>query len=146
MMRQMDGQMDGPTANLPPAPLARPVVVYDAACAYCRRQVERIRRRDTKDAFAYFPRQTEGLEQRFPALVEETFDSGMRLVHEDEAISVGADAVYQIARRLGGWRRFAWLYRVPLLRGLFRIAYAWIARNRHRLARDCEGTCGVDAG
>ena len=136
--------MPDPSASLPPDPLSRPVVVYDGACAYCRRQIQRIRRRDADGAFTYVTRQTEGLEQRFPGLAEGDFDTGMRLIHEDEAISVGADAVYQIAQRVRGWRRFAWLYRVPLLNGLFRAAYAWIARNRHRLARDCEDACGTD--
>jgi len=65
----MIDHMDSPPANLPPAPLDRPVVIYDGACAYCRRQIDRIRRRDADDVFAYVPRQTPGLEQRFPARV-----------------------------------------------------------------------------
>ena len=40
----------------------------------------------------------------------------MRLVNPDGSIDVGADAVYQIARRLSGWKHVAWLYRVPVLK------------------------------
>lgn len=118
------------------------VVVYDGQCAFCRKQVERIRCRDTQDIFEYLPRQAEGIEQRFPELIGGDFDSGMRLVHPDRSISVGADAVYEIARRVSGWKRLAWLYRVPVLNSICRVGYAWIARNRHKLAGKCEdGTC-----
>jgi predicted DCC family thiol-disulfide oxidoreductase YuxK len=68
----------------------------------------------------------------------------MRLVHTDGSVSVGADAVYAIAGRLRGWRRVAWLYRVPGLRGLCRIAYGWIARNRHRIGGACTDACRVE--
>jgi predicted DCC family thiol-disulfide oxidoreductase YuxK len=78
---------------------SRPVVVYDGACAFCLRQVERIRRRDRAGVFEFVPRQTAGLEQRFPKLAEGDFNTGMRLVHRDGSVSVGADAVYEIARR-----------------------------------------------
>ena len=119
-----------------------PVVVYDGGCPFCLKQIAKIKQRDREGAFEYLPRQSEGLEQRFPMLAEGDFDSGMRLVHTDQSISVGADAVYEIARRLHGWRRLAWLYRVPLLRGVLRGAYGWVARNRYRLAKKCDhGTC-----
>jgi predicted DCC family thiol-disulfide oxidoreductase YuxK len=115
----------------------RPVVVYDGDCPFCRKQIESIRRRDVDDVFEYLPRQTEGIESRFPRLAEGDFDAGMRLIHGDDSLSVGADAVYQIARRVRGWKRLAWLYRVPLLHGLLRAAYGWVARNRQRLPGGC---------
>lgn len=115
-----------------------PVVVYDGACGFCRRQVEKMKGRDQSGFFEYVPRQAEGLEQRFPQLADGDFNSGMRLVHSDGAVSVGADAVYHIARRLNGWKRLAWLYRLPVLRALFRAGYGWIAANRYRLARKCD--------
>lgn len=126
------------TAIQPPD---RPVVVYDGECPFCLRQVEKMKRRDPDRVFEYVPRKAEGLERRFPRLAEGDFNTGMRLVHTDGSISVGADAVYQIARRLRGWKNLAWLYRVPLLHLFFRRAYAWVAKNRQRLARDCGGSC-----
>jgi predicted DCC family thiol-disulfide oxidoreductase YuxK len=119
-------------------PPGRPAIVYDGQCPFCLRQVERIQSRDRAGLFEYIPRQAAGLEDRFPQLRQGDFNTGMRLVHTDGSVSVGADAVYQIARRLPGWRTMAWLYRVPGLRLLFRAAYAWIARNRYRLAGSCE--------
>ena len=123
----------------------RPVVVYDGQCQFCQRQVRRMKQRDADQVFEYLPRQTEGLEQRFPRLSDGDFNTGMRLVRPDGSVIVGADAVYQIARRLKGWQRLAWLYRVPVLNWIFRWAYGWIARNRYRLAKKCEdGVCEVD--
>jgi predicted DCC family thiol-disulfide oxidoreductase YuxK len=130
------------TATTPPQRPAEFVVVYDGQCAFCRKQVERFRRRDAQKVFEYLSRQAEGIEQRFPGLADGDFDSGMRLVHPDQSISVGADAVYEIARRVSGWKRLAWLYRVPVLNSICRAGYAWIAKNRHKLARKCEdGAC-----
>lgn len=130
------------SSTVQPAERSRPVVVYDGACPFCRRQVEKMRARDEHGVFEYVPRQAEGLEQRFPQLAAGDFNNGMRLVHPDGAVSIGADAVYHIARRLRGWRRLAWLYRVPGFGTICRWGYAWIAKNRYRLAKSCDtGTC-----
>ena len=121
----------------------RPVVIYDGNCSFCQRQVGRMRRHDTKNVFEYLPRQTEGLEQRFAGLADADFNTGLRLVHPDASISVGADAIYHIARQLGRWRHLAWLYRVPGLNWAFRTAYGWIAKHRFKLSKRCgdQETC-----
>ena len=127
-----------------PASPQRPVVIYDGECPFCTKQIRKMKSRDDRDAFEYVPRQTEGLERRFPVLAEADFNTGMRLLDTDGAVHVGADAVYRIARQLRGWRRWAWLYRVPGLGWLCRRIYAWIARNRQRLGRSCDdGACEV---
>jgi predicted DCC family thiol-disulfide oxidoreductase YuxK len=132
------------TTRAQPEQPSRPTVVYDGECAYCRRQVQKMQQRDQEGVFDYVPRQTEGLTERFPKLAEGDFNTGMRLVHEDGSVSVGADAIYRIATRLAGWKRLAWLYRVPGLQQLFRAAYGWVAKNRHRLAKRCEdGACEI---
>lgn len=113
------------------------IVVYDGQCAFCSRQIERIRRRDRTDRFEYVPRQTEGLDRRFPGLAKSDFETGLRLIDLDGAIHVGADAVYRIFRLLRPWKWVAWLYRVPGLTQLARTIYAWIAANRHRLGTTC---------
>ena len=108
-------------------------LVYDGDCSFCRRWVARIVRRDRSDTFEIVARQTEGLTQRFPKLAEGDFNTGMRLITPDATIHVGADAAYQIARRLRYWRRLAWLYGVPGIHWCTRAAYAWIAANRQSL-------------
>ncbi len=122
----------------------RSVIVYDGECAFCQAQVKRIRRRDTRNLFEYLPRQTPGIEQRFPGLATAEFNSGMRLIYPDGQIFVGADAVYQFARRLHPWRWFAWLYRVPGFHYLAKMAYAWVASRRQSLGQTCDdGACHV---
>ena len=59
----------------------QPVVVYDGDCAFCRRRAASIARRDRDGLFELVPRQQDGLEERFPALADGDFDTGMRLVH-----------------------------------------------------------------
>ena len=122
------------------------VVVYDGECPFCQRQIARIRRRDSLGRFEYVPRQSPGLTERFPALAEGDFDTGMRLIKPDGSIFVGADSVYHIARRLPVWRRFAWLYRLPGIHAAARLAYAWVAAHRLSLGRNCDdGRCAIVA-
>jgi len=132
------------TPGAAPVKPDKPLVVYDGSCAYCRKQIGKMQSRDDDKVFDYAPRQREGLDEQFPQLKDGDFDTGMRLIHADGSVSVGADAVYQIAKRLRGWKRLAWLYRIPLLGSLFRMGYAWIAKNRHKLAKKCEdGVCEI---
>lgn len=101
--------------------------------------------RDRHKVFEYVPRQTEGLDARFPQLSQGEFSTGMRLVHPDGSVEIGADAVYGIASRLPGWRSLAWLYRVPGLNRLCRFGYGLIAKYRYRLASRCDtGACELD--
>ena len=62
----------------------------------------------------------------------------MRLITPDDVIHVGADAAYQIVRRLRYLRRIAWLYHVPGIHWLTRAIYAWIAANRQSLGGKCD--------
>ena len=117
-------------------------LVYDGNCSFCRRWVARIARSDRSGTFELVARQTEGLTQRFPKLAEGDFNTGMRLITPDDTIHVGADAAYQIARRLRYLRRLAWLYRVPGIHWLTRSVYAWIAAHRQSLSGKCDDeTC-----
>jgi predicted DCC family thiol-disulfide oxidoreductase YuxK len=135
--------MPSVTVNQSEGP-ARPIVVYDGDCSFCRSQVERMKRFDPTGRLEYLPRQTAGLEQRFPKLAHPDFNVGMRLIDSDASISVGADALYQIARRLNGVKYVAWLYRVPIMTQICRFGYARIAARRLRLAQTCQtDTCEV---
>ncbi len=117
-------------------------LVYDVHCSFCRRWVARIARRDQSGTFEFVARQTEGLTKRFPKLDEGDFNTSIRLITPDDAIHVGTDAAYQIARRLRYWRRIAWLYHVPGIHWLTRTVYAWIAANRQSLGGKCDDeTC-----
>jgi predicted DCC family thiol-disulfide oxidoreductase YuxK len=114
----------------------RPAIIYDGECRFCLWSVGRIQRLDRSDTFEYVPRQTVGVEQRFPILARSDFNTGLRLIFPGtDSVHVGADGVYEIYRRLPPYHLLAWVYRIPVLRSLFRLGYAIIARNRHRFRR-----------
>lgn len=131
---------------------APPAIIYDGECRFCLWSVGRIRRLDRDGRFEYIPRQQPDLDARYPVLAASDFNTGLRLIHADGAVHVGADAVYQIYRRLPPWHLVAWVYRIPGLTQLFRIGYALVARNRHRFGRvrpglACDGqACQVSYG
>ncbi|MAF09025.1 hypothetical protein CMK11_01115 [Candidatus Poribacteria bacterium] len=112
----------------------RGTVVFDGDCSFCQGQIRRMQRLTVPGRFEFVARQTDGLEDRFPALRKDAFSTGMRYVAPDGAVSVGADAVYQVARGMRYVRRVAWLYRVPGVRAVARVVYAWVATNRQRLS------------
>ena len=99
-----------------------------------------MQRLDDRKVFEYTPRQAEGLEERFPKIAEGHFNTGMRLVPPAGRIDVGADAVYEIARRLSVLSHLAWLYRVPVFKQISRFCYGLIAEYRYRLAKRCDNS------
>lgn len=123
--------------------MTSPAIIYDGECRFCLWSINRIRNLAAVDQFEYLPRQQQGLDERFPILSESDFNTGLRLIHPDGTVHVGADGVYEIYRRLHPYRFVAWVYRIPLLTQVFRLGYALIARNRHRFGRvqlaDCDG-------
>jgi predicted DCC family thiol-disulfide oxidoreductase YuxK len=112
----------------------------------------RIRRFAREGQFEYLPRQQPGLDERFPVLKESDFNTGLRLIHPNGTVHVGADGVYEIYRRLAPFHLVAWVYRLPLLTWVFRLGYSLIARNRHRFGRvpshlDCDDeACSLSFG
>lgn len=125
-------------------PPSRPLIIYDGECNFCRRQVRRLQERDRAMQFEYAARQLEGLDERFPLLAASDFNTGMRLIDPHGRVFVGADAAYEIARRLPGYRRIAWLYRLPVFHQVAKAGYALVARYRYKFAGKCEdGACGL---
>ncbi len=124
------------------------LIVYDGDCAFCQRSIAAIQSRDRHKEFRYLPRSTPGLDERFPQLALEEFNTGIRVVEEDGTVHVGADGVHQIAARLPYFRHLAWLYHAPLIHGVSKRMYAWIAANRMQLAGRCEDdeTCEIEGG
>lgn len=129
--------------------LSKPIIVYDGQCRFCQWSVRRVARLDRQARFDLVPRQAAGLDERFPVLADSDFSTGLRLLLDDGTVFVGADAVYQIYRRLPPFHLLAWLYRVPLLHAVFRAGYALMARYRFRVfgRADCkDGLCTVSYG
>jgi predicted DCC family thiol-disulfide oxidoreductase YuxK len=125
--------------------MPKPVIVYDGECRFCQWSVRRIRQLDRREQFEFVPRQSAGLDARFPILAKSDFNTGLRLIEDAGAVHVGADAIYQIYRSLPPYNLVAWLYRVPPFTQFGRLGYSIIARNRHRFGRtECDtGSCTV---
>lgn len=118
------------------------IVVYDKECPFCRGRVEWLRRRDRLRALHFEAAQAPGLVQRHPQFGGLDLLAGMHVLMPTGQVHGGADAVYAVARVLPGWRHVALLYRIPVLRPLFRALYQRVARRRKR-----DGpTCACDAG
>ncbi len=115
--------------------MTKPTIIYDGECRFCTWSAGRISARDHDDMYEILPRQQPGLDKRFPILTQSDFNTGLRLIQADDGVHVGADAVYEIYRALPPYQLITWVYRVPILHSLFRLAYALIARYRHHLGR-----------
>lgn len=113
-------------------PLARPLVVYDGDCGFCRRCVARARRL-TGDRVDYLPYQEAAA--RFPAIGAAEFAAAVHLLLPDGSVRRGADAVLRTLE-LGGHGAGAWAYeRIPGFAPLAEAAYRFVARHRGRLGR-----------
>ncbi|MDH3196837.1 MAG: alpha/beta fold hydrolase [Candidatus Krumholzibacteria bacterium] len=115
-----------------PTAAARPVLVYDGACAFCRRALERIRRR-AGDRIEYAPYQEAAA--RFPSIPRREFERAVQLVDLDGTATAGAEAILR-AYALSGRRAGLWMYRhFPGFRWMAERIYDWVARYRGRLGR-----------
>jgi predicted DCC family thiol-disulfide oxidoreductase YuxK len=111
-----------------------PLIAYDGDCAFCRSQIERLRRWDSTGQFDYQPRQElPAGDSRFALARATDLERGLLFIMADGQTVAGADAVHEIARRLPQTRWAAWLYRMPGGRALAHRLYSFIAANRKHL-------------
>lgn len=125
----------------------RSLVLFDADCGFCRRNVRFLLRRDaagTRFAFAPLAGSTAAaaLDSKTRAALPDSLlvltPAGELLMRSDAALHLGA-------RLGGGWRLLAALAR-PLPRGLRDRAYDALARRRQRLGGDAESCALPDPG
>jgi predicted DCC family thiol-disulfide oxidoreductase YuxK len=109
-------------------------VVYDEHCRVCNKLVAALRKWDRHEALEIVPSRTPGLDVRFPWIPERAFTDSMQLVRAaDGRTWEGAAAIEQLLDVLPRGRWIAWIFRVPLVRGLADRSYRWFARNRYHL-------------
>ena len=112
----------------------KPVVVYDGECPFCIDQIDKFKKLDTDSKLEFVPKQNPEITDRFPILLQSKFETGIRFIRADGNIEIGADAVYQICKRLPLYKPVAWLYAVPGLKQIAQICYGYISENRKRFA------------
>ena len=124
----------------------KPAIIYDGECNFCVSGIRRIQRKAGAEQFIYIPKQTPDLHTLYPQLEGVGAKAGMRFIAPDGRVYCGADAVYQIYRRLGKYRYMTWIYLVPVIRTLLKGVYLLISKNRSRLGRtNCDsGACSVE--
>jgi predicted DCC family thiol-disulfide oxidoreductase YuxK len=109
------------------------VIVFDGECHFCSAWVRFVLRNDPKGRFRYAPRQSDAA-RRLLAPFGVTPDAlGSIALIAGSTLVTRSDAVLRIFARLAfPWRLVSWLVVMP--RPPRDAAYAWVARNRHRLS------------
>lgn len=112
---------------------AKPLLIFDGECGFCRAWVER-GRRATGDAVDYVPYQEAA--ERFPEMERSTFAEAVHLVEPDGRVSRGAQAVFRVLAHVPGRGAGWWAYRrVPGFAPASEWLYRLVARHRSLLAR-----------
>lgn len=114
----------------PRPPVARPTLLWDGDCSFCRRWIARWRKL-TGDAIDYQPYQAAAAE-RAPGVPREAFGKAVHLVEPDGRITRAAEAVFRSLALGGRMRWLLWLHaHVPPFRWATELGYAIVASNRN---------------
>jgi len=119
-----------------PNPPAKPLLVFDGDCGFCRTWVARWRR-TVGSRVDYEEFQSAGA--RFPTIPRSRFRRALQLILPDGEVFEGAEAVFRtLALDPGHPRRRRWLavyQNVPGARPVFEWGYRWVADHRPLLTR-----------
>jgi len=108
------------------------VLLYDGACALCRRSAAALLRRVPRGSLEAVSFREPGVLDRFPGLGRESCERALQVVRSDGRVFSGAEAVVQaLRRRPAGWLLKA--YYLPGLRQAAEAAYSAVAGRRFRL-------------
>ncbi len=106
-----------------------PLLVYDGDCGFCRKWVERWKRR-TGDRVDYAPYQEAA--SRFPQIPYEQFEKGVKLIEIDGSVSSDAEAVFRVLG-YGGNTVALWSYKnIPGFQRISEYVYRYVAAHRAR--------------
>jgi lipase maturation factor 1 len=124
------------------SPPARPVLLYDGDCGFCRLVVARWR-----DAWAVrievMPAQSVGI--RFPEIPRDALARAVHLVTPDGRVASGAAAVLKTQALCGRWRPGWWLYRhAPGFAPVAEAGYRLVARHRGAMSLVTRALWGRD--
>jgi lipase maturation factor 1 len=117
------------------SPPAKPLLVYDGDCHFCRRWIARWQNA-TGDAITYLSYQDESMAGRFPEIAREDFERAIRLILPDGSVCSGAQAVFRSLAEAGKERWLLRLYRkFPGFADLTELAYEEVATHREFLSK-----------
>jgi predicted DCC family thiol-disulfide oxidoreductase YuxK len=120
--------------------LGRPyTLVYDGNCTVCGRLVKLLRAWDRTDEVAVVPSQLPGVMARFPWIPARAYVEAVQLIGPGGRTWSGASAIEQLLNILPRGRLIAWIFKIPLMRGIADRFYKWFARNRYHFG--CGDHC-----
>ena len=109
-------------------PPAKPTLLWDGDCHFCRGWVERWNK-TTRDAVDYIPFQQIG--DRFPEIPRPELERAATLIETDGAVYSGAQAVFRALRCRSSRKWLSWSYeQVPGFAAISELIYKLISRNR----------------
>ena len=109
---------------------ARPVLVFDGACGFCRRWIARWQAR-AGDRIEFVPFQEPMIVARFPEIPRHRFEQAVVLIEPAGRAWAGAGAVLRALAWAPGWRWPWWAYqRLPGIARLTEAAYRFVASHR----------------
>jgi lipase maturation factor 1 len=116
-------------------PPAKPVLLFDGDCNFCRRWIARWRD-FTGDAVEYIPYQDASVSERFPELSSERMAEAVHLVTADAAVYSGAEAVFRALAVPKGRHGAVWAYEhIPGFARMAEFLYGLVARHRMFFSR-----------
>jgi len=116
------------------SPPAKPLLIFDGECGFCRHWVARWRRA-TGDALDFLPFQDETAARRFPEIPHADFANALHLIFPDGSVYTGAEAVFRSLAAAGVKRRLLWCYRkMPLFAAVSEWVYGRVAAHRRFLS------------
>jgi predicted DCC family thiol-disulfide oxidoreductase YuxK len=120
----------------------RPTLLYDGACGFCRRWIERWRE-ITGDRVTYAAWREAG--HYFPQVDPAVYLKSVVFIDASGNVFLGAEAVFRALATTPGWSVWLWLYeRVPLFRRVSDRVYTEVSRHRLRFSRVTQLLWGRD--
>jgi len=122
------------------SPPAKPLMIYDGDCGFCRYWIERWRSL-TGDRIDYLAYQDPRVAGWFPEIPLEAFKQAVQLVEREGRVSSAAEAVFRALAYVPGRSWPLWAYqRIPGVRPIAETAYRFVARHRSALAKLTRAT------
>ncbi len=111
-------------------PSAKPVMIFDGDCNFCRRWISRWHQ-STGDRVEYIPFQHPSVAERFPELTRERCEQAVQLIDTDGRVYSAAEAVFRV-QAVAPWKRWPlWCYqRVTGVAPLTEWFYRFVATHR----------------
>jgi predicted DCC family thiol-disulfide oxidoreductase YuxK len=122
---------------------AKPTVLFDGTCPFCRKQAVRLRAL-TRGRVAFESAYDPGVRDRFPMVPQHGMLGEMKFVDAGGRLFGGAAAIAQAFITSGGILGLgAHLYKVPPVTQIANALYKRAAAKRLRLKQVCDDNCEI---